>query len=208
MKLLKTMKFTKCALLFFLMLYSCFKKKDVKDPYQLYPPYKLINLFSRKIQPETDLILRSYGVNCYFPDNYEYINKSGFGNFTASYSLEKNRNDEISLMFARNLIVFLAENLLQDINSNSELRADLDVYPFISDLLHLVVRFQDENKIELGQGISSVSLSRGKVKYKGYEIYEYSDTYPADGKHYTIHEESYAEALEIVKKKGNLRYLQ
>ena len=37
---------------------------------------------------------------------------------------------------------------------------DLDVYPFTINLIHIVIRFKDENHIELGQGISRVFFSQ------------------------------------------------
>lgn len=198
------MKYINLFILF--ILFSCSSKRDAKDTYQMYPPYKLINLFSEKIKPETGLVLNGYGINIGLPKGYEV--KNGIGNFRASYSLSKDKNDEISLDYARNLIVFLAENLLLDINSDLGIRANLDVYPCSSDGVNIAVHFKDKNKIDLGQGVAIIYFSKGKIKYKGYKIFEYSDKYPADGKHYTIHEESYAEALDIVKKQGNLKYLQ
>jgi len=198
-------KYIRLILIFVVLIYSCTSKKDVNDPYQMTPPYKLINLFSRKIKPETSLILTSYAYNWCLPRDYQCTN--GIGNFSASYRLPKSKNDEISLEYARNLIVFLAENLLQDINSNSEVRSHLDVYPFSSNLIHITIHFEDENRIDLGQGVAIVYFSKGKIEYEGYKIDKYTGRYPADGKHYTIHKETYAEALDIVKKQGTLKYL-
>ena len=200
------MKFIRCFFLVFLVFSSCKSKMDVKDPYQMKPPYKLINLYSRKIQPQTNLVLCGYGYNIFLPDNYEIIN--GIGNFDASYYLTKNKTDAITLENARNLIVFIAENFLQEINESSEIRPHLDIFPFTSDLLRVTVHFEDKNRIDLGQGVAIIYFSHGKIKYQGYEIEIYRDQYPARGKHYLIHEESYAEALDIVKKQGTLTYLQ
>lgn len=203
------MKFIKCIFLFSFFLSSCTSKKDmrdVKDPDQMKPPYKLINLFSRKIQPQTDLVLCGYGYNWCLPNDYEI--KNGIGNFAAAYNLIKKKNDSFSLDYARNLIVFLAENLLNEINNNLEVRPDLDVYPFTSDFIDITIHFEDEKRIDLGQGVAIIYLAHGKIKYEGYEIYEYRDRFPAVGNHYLIHEESYAEALDIVKKQGTLTYLQ
>ena len=176
------------VLIFILLLSSCSSKMDVKDPHQMKPPYKLIKLFSRKIKPETDLVLASYGYNNNIDKEYQYIN--GIANFSATYALKKTKNDEISLEFARNLLVFLAENLLRDINSTSEIIPELDVYPFVSDRINITIRFEDENGIGLGQGISRAHFSEGKIKYESYKIHKYTGRYPAEGKHYTIHEES------------------
>lgn len=194
------MKFIRFVFFLVFLISSCTCKKDVKDPCQMYPPYKLINLFSQKIKPETDLVLRGYGINWCLPKGYQY--KNGIGNFAASYSLQKTKNEEISLGYARNLIVFLTEKLLQEINSNPEVIPDLDVYPFISDLIRISIHFEDENRVDLGQGVAIVYFSKGKIEYEGYKIYEYAGRFPAVGKHFTIHEESYAEALDIVKKQS------
>ena len=193
------------AVIVLVIISSCSSKMDVNDPYQMKPPYKLINLFSRKIKPETGLILNAYAYNWCLPRNY--VCKNGIGNFRASYYLPKTKTDEISLDYARNLIVFLTENLLQDINSNSEIRSKLDVYPFASDLINITIHFEDEIRVDLGQGVAVVYFSNGKIEYEGYKIEKYTGQYPAEGKHYTIHKETYAEALDIVKKQGNLRYL-
>lgn len=95
-KLVLNMKYISIVAFLFLLLTSCSSKRDVKDPYQMKPPYKLLNLYSQKIKPETDLVLRGYGFNWCLPEGYQ---KNGIGNFAASYSLEKNRNDEISYAF-------------------------------------------------------------------------------------------------------------
>ncbi len=204
-KLLVNMKYINYFLIFcFFCACSCSKKKEV-DLSQMYPPYRLIHLFSQKIKQDSGLILRSYGINNFLPENYEYIN--GIRDFSISYSLGKTKNDEISLDHARNLVVYLVENLLEEINSNNEVTPDLDVYPFISDLLTLSIYFEDESRIHLGQGVAMAHLYHGKIKYKGYYILKYRDRYPAEGRHYLIHEESYAEALEKVKKQGNLKML-
>ena len=200
------MKLISSLFFLLLMLPSCNGKREVKYISEMNPSYKLLNLFSRKIKQKTDLILRSYGTNCQLLKDYE--DKNGILDFSVGYSLPKTKNDEVSLDYARNLIVFLGENLLQEINANLEVRPDLDVYPFTSDLIRITVRFEDENRIELGQGVAYIYFSRGKIKYEGYKIREYTGRYPAIGEHFIIHEESYKEALDIVKKQGGLKYLQ
>ncbi len=199
------MKFINILAFCFLFLISCTPKKDVKNPYQMYPPYKLINLYSERIKSETNLVLRSYGINIGIPENYKYIN--GIANFRAGYSLGKNKNDEISLESARNLIVFVAENLIKDINTNLEVKPDLDVYPFTSERLYISIYCEDEHRAQLGQGVAIIYFFNGKIKYEGYNIEGYRKPGWAYGKHYIIHEESYADALDIVKKQGTLRYL-
>ena len=193
------------SLLTLLILFSCTRTVAPMDPNKMRPPYKLLNLFSRKIKPETGLTLTGYAYNLYLPDGYQI--KNGIGDFALSYSLMKNKDDEFSLDYARNLIVLLGENLLQEINSNSEVRPDLDVYPFTSDRIKISVYFVDDKRIELGQGVANVYFARGKIEYEKYDIEVYGDKWPAEGKHHVFHEETYAEALDIVKKKGTLRVL-
>jgi hypothetical protein len=183
------------ALFIVLLLPSC--NKNDKRASEMYPPYKLITTFSQKIKPETDLVLYSYGVNNYLPKDYQF--KNGVACFGASYALYKNKQDEVSIEYARTLVVYLTEGLLKEINTDPKLRPDLDIYPFTSDLIRIAIYFKDENKIDLGQGVASVYFSKGKIEYERYDIREYTGRYPAYGKHFTIHEESYAEALDIVK---------
>ncbi|PIR34256.1 MAG: hypothetical protein COV37_13595, partial [Bdellovibrio sp. CG11_big_fil_rev_8_21_14_0_20_39_38] len=71
---------------------------------------------------------------------------------------------------------------------------------FTNNLLDLTLHFKDENRIDLGQGIAIIYYSKGKIKYKGYRIHEYTGRYPARGEHFTIHEETYEQALEMIKK--------
>jgi hypothetical protein len=59
----------------------------------------------------------------------------------------------------------------------------------------------------LGQGVAIVYFAKGKIKYEGYEIEGYRRPGCAYGQHYTVHEESYEEALDIVKKQGTLKCL-
>jgi len=56
----------------------------------------------------------------------------------------------------------------------------------------------------LGNGVSEVFFSEGKIKYRRYEIEKYTKKYSAEGKHFILHEKTYAEALEIIKKQGNI----
>jgi hypothetical protein len=187
------MKFTNLILCCLFLISSCAKKDVIGN----FPPYKLIIEFAKKIKPETDLVLSGYGINNGLPKDYQ---KKGIGSFRASFKLPKEKNDEISLEYARNLIVFLGERFLEEINSNSEIRPDLDFYPFTSDSIDITVHFKDENQIDLGQGVALIYFYHGKIVYEGYKIEKYTNRFPAIGKHFTIHEESYAEALEIVKR--------
>jgi hypothetical protein len=198
------MKFIRFVFVFVFVFSSCSSKKDVVELDKFPPPYKLLRQYSKKIKPETDLILTGYGFNWCLPKGYE---KKGIGNFSVSYKLTKTKNDKISDENARNLMVFLTENLLKEINTNIEVRPNLDVYPFSSDLVRIDVFFKDEDQVQLGQGVAIVYSANGKIKYEGYNIEGYRKPGCAYGKHYILHEESYAEALDIVKKQGDLRLL-
>ncbi|MBX7066594.1 MAG: hypothetical protein K1X28_05135 [Parachlamydiales bacterium] len=185
--------------------FACQSKKHDINP-NTCPPYKCIKTFSKKAKLESGLDLFCYGFNVDPPK--EYQGRNGTKNFTSDYYLRKNKNDEVSLEESRGLIVSLAENFLRHINSDSEISEDLIVRPFVNKLLSLSILIVDENKVELGRGVTSVYLSDGKIKYKGFNIEKYPGKFPAEGKHYVLHEESYVDALEIVKKQGVLKYLE
>lgn len=194
------MKPGKRFLLFLVLLaaVSC-QKRDVAE---FVPEYKFLKEFSKKIKPKTNLILRSYGVNNDLSKDYQPTND--LADFSLTYSVSKNRNDAISLELARRLLVSVTENLLKEIDTDPKIVPRLEVFPFVSDRIKISMYFEDEHRIELGQGISYIYFAHGKVKYERYEIYEYTGQFPARGERFTVHEETYAEALEIVKKQGGL----
>jgi hypothetical protein len=193
-------KFISCLLFFSIFSSSCYKKQ--KNISELFPEYKLLTTFLKKISPKTDLILRSYGVNYDLPKDYVF--KNGVANFTVSYSLQKQKQDEISIDYARSLLISLTHNLLEEINNNSEVQPHLDVFPLTANLLNITIHFEDENRVDLGQGIAIVYFRNGKIKYEGYDIREYTGSFPARGNHFTIYKESYEEALDVVQKNGAL----
>ena len=196
------MKFTRFFIFIFcfFIISSCQNKN--KKQGEILPAYKLIKNFSEKIRPKTDLILRSYAVNYDLPKNYEYRNN--IANFKTTYSISKDQKDTVSLKKAREIFVSLTESLLKEINANLEIRPDLEAYPCTRDSLEITIHFEDKNRVDLGQGISTVYFSKGKLTYEGYNIYEYTGQYPAHGKHFTIHEETYEEALNIVQESGEV----
>ena len=110
---MKSLKFfIACSLVF---LSSSFKKEKV-DISELCSEYKLINVYSERVKPETGLELRSYGINIELPKGYKF--KNGVGDFMVDYYSYKTQKDIVSLEEARRLIVSVAENLLEEINSN------------------------------------------------------------------------------------------
>ena len=162
------MTFFKCIMFFCLALSVACSKRDASE---MLPEYRLINNFSKKLKEKTDLVLCCYGVNNYLPREYPF--KNGLACFDADYTLTKTRYDTISLEEARCFLVSVVENFLQEINSNLEVRPLLDVYPFTSDFIRVCIYFKDENHINLGQGISRVFFSEGKLKYERYEIWTF-----------------------------------
>ncbi len=191
------MKFIRFCLAGFLVLFvaGCGQKSM-----EIEVVYNFIKKVSEDIKKDTGLELALYGVNGEVPK--EYVMKNEIYNIHVTYWLYKNKQDELSLEEVRRLTLSVAEKLVREFNSDPVISQKLEFHPFSFDDIELYIHIVDENKIALGQGVSTVYFSKGKVKYKGFEIIEYSNTYPARGRGYTIHEESYAEALDIVKKQG------
>lgn len=181
------------------MISGC-NRKTVGEIIEKDPSYKVMLTFSEEIKKETNLILTCYGYNNCLDKNYHHINE--VANFSLSYLLTKSKEEEISIEEARNLVVFVAENFLKTVNSDTKVIPMLDVYPLTSDSIRVSIHFEDENRIHLGQGVANVRLRRGEIVYDGFKIREYTGKYPAKGKHYTIFEESYAGALEKVSRKA------
>ena len=188
--------------IFILITFNSCNKKTPTQISELTPEYKLLTTFSDKIASKTGLVLSCYGINKNI--SKDYPSKKGVANFTVGYSLYKQRQNEISIHYARNLLLSLTRNLLNEINSNTQVKSHLDVSPLTANLLDITIHFKDENKIDLGQGVSIVYFANGKIKYKGYNIYEYTGQYPAHGKHFTIHEETYEEAFNTLQESGEV----
>lgn len=198
------MKFTSLfiALLFSLSIVSC-----SKILFSRAPEHRLIKNFSRKVELKTGCQLRSYGFNLFI--NKEYNENSKIGDFDMSYGwLGNPSNDSKSVKKARCLIVSITNSFLKELNNNKEITEELEVHPFTADQISIGVRFLDNKEIEFGTGISLVRVIRGKVKYECYDIEEYTGDYRSTyGKHRLVHEETYDEALKIVKEQGCLEEL-
>lgn len=190
-----SMKFISFIFVLIFMVSGC-HRKTVGEILEKDPSYKIMITFSEKIRPETGLIHTGYGLNHDLPKDYQF--KNGVANFKLSYSLSKKKEDKITLEEARDLLVFVTENFLKTVNSDPKVIPMLDVYPLTYDLMNITIHFEDENRIDLGQGIASLHLFDGKIRYRGYQIREYTGKYPAKGKHYVILEESYIDALESI----------
>ena len=186
------------SFVFVCLMFSCAKRQEV----QPIPEYGLLQEFSEQIKPQTDLILRGYGVNNYLPRGYNRTNH--VANFCVTYSLSKTRNDQVSLDEARRMVVFVVENLLQAINSNPTIASRLEVVPCSSDRVNLRMHFEDENRVDLGQGVASVYFSRGTIKYERHDLSKCTGALFTEGEYVLVLEEPYADALEIVKQQGGL----
>ncbi len=160
------MRFIKFLFVFYFILFvSCGRSaKDVSDV----PAYKLIIDFSRNLKKEKNLILYRYGINNDLPEFYKINN--GVANFSVAYVLFKEKEAVVTLEEARRLLVFIVENLLREINSSKEIRSELDVFPFTSDLVSVSIYFKDKNKIDLGNGVAYVYFSKGKIDYEKYDF--------------------------------------
>lgn len=195
------MRYIKLLLILFIIFCGC----SAWDISKKVPEFRLIKRFSNKINKETGLVLFCYGINNSLPKNYQI--KNGTANFSVSYKLYRTQKDIISLEDARCLLISVAESFLEEINSDPEIRNDLDVYPFRNDRIGISIVFVDENDVNLGNGgISDIYFSHGKITYERYEILKYEKPIPS-GKHFTVLKETYPEALDIVKKSGCLKNL-
>lgn len=189
------MKFISFLFVLLVLLSGC-RQKTIRDLLEKNPSYNVIFTFSKENRSATGLTLRRYGINYDLPKGYQYKNE--IANYTLSFLLTKNKEDEVSLDEARNLLVNVAENFLKTVNSDQQVIPKLEIYPLTTDQLDITINFEDENRIYLGQGVATIYFWHGKIRYEGYKIREYTGKYPADGKHYIILEESYADALERV----------
>jgi hypothetical protein len=192
------MKFISFLSIFIFILLGC-HKKTVGEILEKDPSYKVMLTFSEKIKTETNLILKGYGLND-VPKDYKFIN--GVANFNVSYLLTKDKEDEISIEGARNLVVFVAENFLKTVNSDEKVIPNLDTYPITYNSININIHIEDKNRIHLGQGVAIVHLWDGKIRYDGYKINEYTGKFPADGNRHIMLEENYADALKKVSKKA------
>jgi hypothetical protein len=198
------MKFISKILILFLLLQTGCTNSDISQ----FPPYKIIKKFSGRIKQETGLRLSSYGANSGLSEKYKKI--YGKANFDMLYVLIKNRKESINLDEARCLITSVSESFINEVNSDPSMHQYTDIYPITSDFIEITILFVDEERIELGSGICNVSLLDGIIKYDSYNIEEYrrNGRYPsAIGEHILVHQESYAEALDIVKKQNCLKQL-
>ncbi|MBS0624511.1 MAG: hypothetical protein JSS32_00500 [Verrucomicrobia bacterium] len=167
------------------------------SPKQGFSYFDFIASFTKKNEEKNKIKLSGCGINSFLPKEYKI--KNGIANFNISFKSIRSQEDPVSLEKARRITVTLVEDLLNEINTNPQIRPYLDCFPMTIDHLQLSIWFWDENSISLGKGISDINFSKGEIDYFQYEIYEYSTTYPAVGRQSKFFKESYQEALEKVK---------
>lgn len=165
------------------------------------PEFKLIKNFSAKVEKKLGLVLWSYGINSFLPPGCKP--KNGIANFLIRYAMNLDENNLVSLERARCLIVSVSDDFIKEVNADIKVRKYLDEYPFAVNCVEMRINFVNHNNVALSNGgIEGITLSKGKIKYERYEIHGYNP-YPL-GKHFIVHEESYTDALEIVKQQGCL----
>lgn len=193
------MKYIK-ILIILLSFISC-HRKTAGEILDKDPSYKVITTFSKKFKHQTGLELAWYGVNRNLPKEYQFKNE--VVNFHLGYFLiNPNKDEAVSLNNARKLIVLTVDSFLKTVNSDPKVIPKLEVFPMTEDLLQISIHFKDQQQVDLGQGVAVAYFTHGKIRYEGYKISEYNGSYPAVGEHYLIYEETYAEALEALKKNG------
>jgi hypothetical protein len=197
------MKFFVRAVLLFIVLGSigCEQKTTMDSYTDSFPDYRLIKRFSKRLNQETGAVLYSYGTS---PHQSEWdIQRYGKEAFSVTYLFEKNKNEVVSLEEARCTLVSVAESFLEEINTDPEVRPDLDVYPLTYDWINMYVHFVDKNNANLENGgVSVIYFSGGRIRY---ETVEDPEGKPSKRRISTYYEEPYEKALEIVKEQGCLK---
>lgn len=183
-----------------LFLFGCNKRER-----EIMPPYNVIARFSERLEQENGVILCSYGINLNIPKDYEI--KNGVADVDVSFYVNKKKSDCVTLKDARKLLIYIVDGFLNEINSDEKAGPLLDSYPMTNDSLVIAIHFHDENRVNLGQGIAQIYFARGKIKYESYNIREYrTSRLPAKGDYILQHQETYAEALELVKREGEVAF--
>ena len=195
--------FTKIMLLsLVLALVNCERKPTMEEFTDSFPDYRLIKRFSKRLNQETGITLYCYGRNQFKSE--KQIRRYGKNTFDISYLCKKNKDTVIPLEEARCTLVSIAESLLEEINSDLDVRPILDVYPQTYDWIELCIHFEDENNVDLKNGgISIIYFRRGEIRY---ETIENPEGKPSKRRVSTDYKEPYEKALEIVKEQGCLQH--
>ncbi|MFN0065792.1 MAG: hypothetical protein ACKVOH_06115, partial [Chlamydiales bacterium] len=100
--------------------------------------------------------------------------------------------DKYNVEEARALYIEVMEGFIERFNADETIRPYLHNYPFTEENLRIRIGFEDENRKHRSDGnIALIFLVNGKVYYEGFDSEK--------DKFYTLHEEPYATAVEIVK---------
>lgn len=137
-------------------------------------------------------INKTYGTSCYgsggsFLDGVKIISLS----FSA-------RDMNLTIDESRVLVVNTVEKLLKRVNDDERIRPHLEHFPFTSNGAEVSISFHDDNGERVGEDfVAYVSTNeKGRVYYSTYD-------HSAE-KLKNLHEESYAEAVRIVREQGRL----
>jgi len=99
--------------------------------------------------------------------------------------------DALNIEGARKLYVEVMEEYLRRINADKSIRPYLHNYPFLYENVELRIGFDDVSGNMMGNGyVSLMHLVRHKIYYKGYDSEK--------REFYTLHEETYEQAKQIV----------
>ncbi|MCB1067832.1 MAG: hypothetical protein KDK56_06565 [Simkania sp.] len=103
----------------------------------------------------------------------------------------------LSIDESRELVINCVNEYLKSVNENKEIRPYLHNFPFNEQNIELVIFIFEDNKftkIQSGQ-VSSVSTLNGKIRYKTRSA---EDQYKRE----ILHQETYEEALRILKEQS------
>ncbi|NGX56358.1 MAG: hypothetical protein K1060chlam5_00596 [Candidatus Anoxychlamydiales bacterium] len=140
---------------------------------------------ARQIEKDNNLELVSYGINNNgFGDS---PNWNGIHDFTFFYR----KIELLNINEARKLLIKLVDETMRNINENGSIKEYLVEYPFKIENLDLGIVFKDKNrKTVFGKNIESCGLNNRKISYT---------IIPDDDSLMLTYEESYEDAVEIVK---------
>ena len=175
----------KVITLFFIILVfgTCNAMDSEKTPLYVQKADKIIDQFCKDMYKQHKLAVYSTGGG--FMDN---INK-----ITLGFELNGQRSQEE----LRELLIEIANNFLERLNSDKEIRSYLIEFPFPPNRLNFSISILINNRRPINKGstkevLRNITLARGKIRY---------DFKKEERKNIqTLFEEPYEEALKIVKK--------
>ena len=147
---------------------------------------RIVSNYSRELAKERDLFL--IGSGGAMMDDIKEINV-----FYVSFRA-------LNVREARKQYIEVSEEFLKKINQNEKIRPYLHNYPFIFKNLDLKIMFKNKNKSFQDEGdVALIFPARNhNIFYEGYDS-EKKDFY-------SLHSETYEEALQIVREEANQIY--